>query len=205
MIARSDRWSLWQRVLTSVYRRASLMVRDLAVPVSVVTPHGITLALLTASDIDAYLRFRGKLSRREVDDRLSRGEVAVLAWRDGRIVQAAWAATGRVHLGYLARSVQLGPRDVLVHDSYTAPDCRLGGLAVARMAFLFGTFRDRGFRRCFAIVARENVAGYRALCSTGYVAVGQYTRLRFGIVDRCGFVPTMPVPDPPIILSSRNP
>lgn len=188
--------SLWMRFVTSFYRRAVLMVRELDALENVTPPMPGRIALMSRGEIDAYRRFRPGAGAADLEVRLARGDVAVVAWLDDRIGHAAWVATGRAYVSYLGRDLLLKPDELLVYDSHTLPDLRESGIAKARMDFVFREYRTRGYRRCFAIVAMENVIGRRAVEAGGYHAVARYHRLRLGPLDRCwpaaGSDPTIP-------------
>jgi GNAT superfamily N-acetyltransferase len=107
------------------------------------------------------------------------------AWVAGRLVHAAWIATGRAHIAYLRRDLVLAPTELFVYDSFTLPAWRGSGIARGRMLHVFAGYRQRGYRRCFALAAAENHAGRQAMVSAGYRALQDYVSVRLGPWDRC--------------------
>lgn len=193
---------LRMRVVTTFYRRATLMARDLTPAPGagdVQPPSPARIARLSPADIDAYLRLRPRATRAAVEARMAHGDVAVAAWVDGRIAHAAWVATGRTHIPYLGCDLALDAGEMLVHDSFTDPAHRHAGLARARMTWVFREWARLGFRRCFAVVAEENAVGRRAMERAGYREVGRYACVRLGAWSRCRQVNAKGAAVPPLV------
>jgi hypothetical protein len=73
---------------------------------------------LTPPDLASYLTFRHGATRRQVSERLRAGHRCFFARIDGRVVSAAWVATGQ---GRLRREISLAPEEEGV-----APGAHLG-------------------------------------------------------------------------------
>jgi GNAT superfamily N-acetyltransferase len=177
--------SLATRIVTTFVRRATLMVRHLDEGSTALPDCGATFAALGDDDLSRYVEFRPGASVASLRARFARGDAAVGAWVEGRLVHAAWIATGRAYIAYLRRDLVLGPDELLVYDSFTLPDSRGSGIARARMLHVFDEYGRRGYRRCFALAAAENQAGRQAMASAGYRPAQDYICLRLGPWDRC--------------------
>lgn len=169
------------KILTSFYRRVIVMVRPLDEPIPDLLP-GLpaVIARLTEEDLPAYRRFRPDQPADEVQKRMARGDRCFAAWYERRIVHAAWAATGRVHVPYLRRDLILEPGEAYMHDSYTLPAYRGYGLAKAEGVYRLQHFWQEGYRRGLCVVAVENKIGFHPLEALGYRAVGLFGCLLFG-------------------------
>ena len=176
---------LWMRVSTTFYRRAALMVRDLAAGETVLDPAPASIAPLEPGELAAYLRFRPDQSAEVIHQRLTKGHAAFVARVGDRIVHAAWVASGRAYVPYLRRDILLERDELLMYDSYTLAEFRETGIARARQMHVFREYRKRGFRRFVAVVARENVVGRRAVEAAGYRPDARYACVRLGPLDRC--------------------
>jgi hypothetical protein len=139
-----------------------------------------SVAKLDREDLPAYRAFRPRADHEAVRARLDRGEVCFVSWLDGRIVQAAWGATGRARSAYLGRDLLLEPDTAYVYDSFTLPVYRRNRLAAGATAELMRHYRQRGFRRLVSLVAVENTAGLQLNLKRGSRAVGRFTCLRLG-------------------------
>jgi GNAT superfamily N-acetyltransferase len=184
----SDRtWlsDLRMRLVTTFYRRATLMVRDLGETDTAPAHVAARMATISMGELDSYLEFRPRADRRVIERRLEKGDEGVVAWVDAQIVHAAWIATGRSYVAYLDRDLLLAPDELLVYDSFTIPELRGSGIARARMAHVFAEYARRGYRRCFAIVAVENSVGAHTMQSGGYRKTGRFSCLRLGPWSRC--------------------
>lgn len=168
------------RLVTSFYRRGILMVRELAGEEAAAPNASARLAPLLPADFEAYRRFRPRTERAHLEARYGKGHEAVAAWVDERIVHAAWVAMGRGPVPYLGGELVLRPDELLVYDSFTLPAFRGRGISRARMSYVFGRYRERGYRRCLAVVALENRRGRRALDAGGYQSAGRYSCIRVG-------------------------
>jgi GNAT superfamily N-acetyltransferase len=181
---------LWMRISTTFYRRATLMVRDLA-SVEPNSPQGpARIAQLRREDLGAYGQFRPETPVAQLERRLARGDAAFVAWVGNRIVHAAWVAAGRAYVAYQHRDLLLQPDELLMYDSYTLPEYRESGIARARMMHVFREYGARGYRRFVGVVAEENVIGRHAIESTGYRAAARYACVRLGGWSRCWRVST---------------
>ena len=178
--------SLWFKGLAmTVYRRAVLVERPLDGPLASITPNTpVEIGVLSETDVGAYLGFRPETSAADVRGRLERGHVCFVAWHGGRIVSAAWLATGRVWVDYLARELQLAVDEAYLYESFTARDFRGQNIPVVRGTYETRYFRDAGYRRLVAVIVPENKpalrhaekAGWNAFGIMGYVKVGPWRR-----------------------------
>jgi len=167
-----------------IYRRLILRERPLSQPfpdLSVHTP--VSVSLLAAGEIDAYMTFRPDQSIDEVRSRLDEGQQCFAVWQDRRIVHAAWAVTGRARIEYLSTEITPAPDEAYWHDVFTAPAFRGRGVAGVRMVEMMRCFRDRGYRRMLGAILPENrsslrlddKAGWaRPIGLIGYVGLGPW-------------------------------
>ena len=172
--------TLKMKVVTTFYRRVIVLAFPLDAPFRSAAPPRlpVDLCILTEAELDAYLAFRPDQSRAHIRARLERGDRCFVCRHEGRIVDAGWAATGRVPVPYLHRDLVLPSGDVYVYDAHTLPECEGRGLYVARNAFCARHYQDLGFRRCLAVVAVENKVPLAVLRRNGARPVGGYTCLR---------------------------
>jgi len=177
---------LWFKGLAkTVYRRAVLVERPLDAPLPAIAPSvAVDIRLLGGTDVDAYLAFRPETRTADMRDRLARGHVCFAAWREGRIVSAAWLATGVVWIDYLERELRLAADEAYLYESYTAPGLRGQNIPALRGACEARHFRDAGYRRQVAVIVPENrpalrhaeKAGWRVFGLMGYVKLGPWRR-----------------------------
>jgi len=118
--------SLWFKTLgETVYRRAVLIERPLHESI----PRGttrlpVTVGLLSETDVDAYLRFCPETHPSEVHSRLEAGHLCFVVRHEGRMISAAWIATGQVWIDYLACEIRLAADEAYLYESFTSPEYR---------------------------------------------------------------------------------
>jgi hypothetical protein len=191
--------SLWFKGLgKTVYRRAVLVEHRLDAPLLDVTPSvPVEIGLLGEAHVDAYLAFRPDTGSTDVRSRLEKGHVCFAAWHDGRIVSAAWLATGRVWIDYLARDMHLAADEAYLYESFTTRGFRGHNIPALRGSYEARYFRDAGYRRLVAVIAPENgpalrhaeKAGWNVFGMMGYVKLGPWRR------DFCRVDPASRPPD----------
>lgn len=178
---------LWFGALAraGIYRRLLLAERPLSEPLPEVAPSmAAPVALLAVEQLDAYRAFRPDQDPEEVRRRLGVGQVCMVAWREGRIIGAAWLTARRVRLDYLHRDLELAPDEVFLYDGYTLPAFRGLRASPVRTAWALRYARDRRYQRLLAAVLPENRSarplwsrvGYHRLGVIGYVKVGPWRR-----------------------------
>lgn len=174
--------SLRVRALTAtIYRRVVVMERrlDHTLP-EVAARVPARVALLTLGDLEPYVRLRPDAEATAARQRLAQGHQCFAIWHEGQIVHAGWAATRDAWVDYLGCAFPLGAGDVYQFDSFTAPAFRGLDLAGARIAWMARHLRASGFRRLFAVVWPENIAGFRPLEKMGYRRCGWLRVVRLG-------------------------
>jgi len=173
---------LWFRSLArTVYRRAVLVEHSLdAPPASVTSRASVEIGLLKERDAADYLRFRQNIGSADFHCRLQQGHVCFAAWHEGRIVSAAWIATGRVWIEYLAREIELARDEAYLYESFTAPAFRGNNIPALRGAHEARYFRDAGYRRLVAVIMPENAAGLRHAEKAGWNAFGMMGYVKLG-------------------------
>jgi GNAT superfamily N-acetyltransferase len=185
---------LWFRGLARarIYRRLILVERPLSQPfpdVSASVP--VSVSLLAAGEIDAYMAFRPDQSVGEVRRRLDEGQQCFAVWHDRRIIHAAWAATGRARIEYLSAEIALAPDEVYVYEVFTSPAFRGRSAAPTRVLKTVRYFRDRSYRRLLAAILPENRSslhlgekvGWDRIGVIGYVGFGPWRHV-FCRIDR---------------------
>ena len=169
------------RMLTTLYRRAVVVVRSLDEKIPEPNlPFPIVITLLGDEDLPAYFQLRPDQDRNMIKRRLARGDRCFAAWREGRIVHSTWAATGRIYVPYLRRHLILKPEEIFFYDSFTVPIYRNCNLAQARGVYAFQYYLGLRYRRTIAVIALENKAGLGVPNALGYHAIGLYACLRLG-------------------------
>jgi len=165
----------------TVYRRVVVMECLLDRPLPGVTPRlSARIALLTVDQLEWYTCFRPDQDISAVRSRLDHGHRCFVAWHEGQIVHAGWAAMRGAWIEYLGVELPLESGDVYQFDSYTAPAFRGLDLAAARVVWMARFFRDAGFRRLVAVVWPKNTRAFRPLEKAGYQRCGGIRVLRVG-------------------------
>jgi GNAT superfamily N-acetyltransferase len=177
---------LWFKGLgETVYRRAVLVERRLDASLAEITADAATsIEILSEDEVDDYVDLRPETSLTEIGSRLERNHVCFVARHEGRIVSAAWLATGRVWIDYLACGMELAPDEAYLYESFTAPAFRGRNIPTVRGAYEARYFRDAGYRRLVAVIMPENKpalrhsekAGWHVFGMIGYVKLGPWRR-----------------------------
>lgn len=170
---------LGMRVVTTVYRRLAVVVHDLQ-ETSGPPAAKIRVELLRESDLGAYAALRSPGEAQAAAARLAYGQRCFVAWRGDEIVHARWIATGRAHVAYLRRDVQLGPAEAYVFQAYTRLSERRQHVAAAVGRRIVSALRAEGVSRMFAVVAVENRGAAAALRAGGWRPIGLWGCLRLG-------------------------
>ncbi len=178
--------NLWFKILgETVYRRAVLVERPLNEPLAAVTPSLPTvIGLLSEAEVDEYLSFRPETNAADVRSRLETGHLCFVARHEGCIVSAAWIATGRVWIDYLACEIRLATDEAYLYESFTSPGFRGQNIPAVRATHETRYFRDAGYRRLVAVIMPENKpalrhaekAGWKPSGVMGYVKLGPWRR-----------------------------
>lgn len=173
---------LWFKILgETVYRRAELFQCTLAKPQQEATSTvSIEIAELAEDEIGDYLALRPDADPGDIRARWAAGQQCFVARHDGRIIHAAWSATGRAWIEYLAREIQLASDEAYIYEAYTAPAFRGGHVALFRSAYERRLFRDTGYRRTLAVVMPENQSGSRFMEKAGYRRIGVIGYVKLG-------------------------
>jgi len=174
--------SLWFKILgETVYRRLVLFERPLDEPITPLTTRlPIIIRLLQDTDIAAFTRFRPEVDPEEVRRRLASGQMCFAAWHEGRIVHAAWVATGQVWIGYLARTMTLAPDEAYSYESFTAPDYRGQNVSTMRLLHVLQVLRQAGYRRIISAIMPENKPAFRPIEKAGFHPIGVIGYVRLG-------------------------
>jgi hypothetical protein len=179
--ARERLRSLPMKALTTFYRRAVVVVYPLdGMSAQHSSAGSLRVAELRYDEVQALRPLRADLSPALVQGRLARGQRCFVAWRQGRVVQMTWVATGRVAAPYLRRDLQLEESAAFLFDGYALPALRDRGVTTAVFGEIFGRLRGEGWLRGVAIIAAENAASLRVAWKLGGEFVGMYACLRFG-------------------------
>lgn len=177
---------LWFRALAATcYRRAVLVEHPLDAPLPVgEAGASVEIARLAAAEVSDYVAFRPDADPTVIESRLEQGQVCFTARHEGRIVSAAWIATGHVWIDYLGCRLSLAPDEAFLHESFTARAFRGRNIPVVRARHEAEYFRAAGCRRIVAIIVPENApalrhaekSGWRRVGVMGYVKLGPWRR-----------------------------
>jgi SAM-dependent methyltransferase len=174
--------SFWFKALgETVYRRVIVMecrLNEALLPVT--AGAAVTVGLMANGDAAAYVAFRPDTDPADIRRRFLAGHWCFVAWHEGRIVHACWAAAGRVWIDYLARELVLPPDTVYQYDSFTVPGFRGRNISAFRVSEAARYFRAAGYGRFMAVVSVENHAAFRPLEKAGYRPVGMMGYFRLG-------------------------
>ncbi len=172
---------LASRILTTFYRRLVVITKDTDPYAAVAAPAiPAEIRILDKADLREYFAFKPFQPRHEVESRLEQGHSCFVAWYEGRIVHAGWAATGRAHIPYIHSDILLPPTAFFIYDSYTVPAFRRARLVLARSSAMHVHFGAKGFVRSYGIVTLMNRPGLAILGPAGYRRIGMYGCVRLG-------------------------
>lgn len=167
--------TLWFKIWGQLcYRRIELMVRELdrapweALPAR----WPLVLGQLNADNAQDYLALRQDAGIAELQKRWSDGHLCFTARLQGRLIYSNWAALNSAWIDYLSREIHLAPDEAYLYEAFTAPDCRGGNIAPTCYAYTGEALRQRGVRRIFAVVLKENKSASRAAIKAGFRRVG---------------------------------
>ena len=179
-------YALWKKFLGEFgYRRLLYLERLLAEPSpDIQAALTLQISCLQAGDVDDYMAFHNEDPRKQIEHRLSRGDVCFVARADGVIVCASWASEGRnlsEHwIRYVGYALPIAGDEVYLYDSYTSPDYRGLDIAPCLAAWVLDYYRERGYRRTTTAIAPDNRANLRSRAKTGYRVCGSLGYLRTG-------------------------
>ncbi len=164
--------SLWFRILgETIYRRLALFIcrRDCMSP-DLPGNADLTLTTIADSDWDDYERFRGG----GIDCRrlLRSGKRCWVLRSATGIVSSCWAATDFAEIPYLGLRIRLGPGQVYLFDTYTAPACRGRSHASLLVAELVQSCLQQGERTVISAVLPENRGGMALFDRLGFQQAG---------------------------------
>lgn len=169
------------KTVTTFYRRLFFVTRQLDTPVPILQSQlEIEMRLMTEQDLEAYLVFRRGQRLDRIRARLAAGHQCHVSWHKGRIVDAAWCATGRGPVPYFGRDLILDPAEVFIYDAYTLPACRRRRLFMAKFAHIFRESHAAGYKRNSGVVAPENRTSLAVMLRLGCEVAGLYSSLGLG-------------------------
>jgi hypothetical protein len=169
------------RLLESFYCQRILLERRLDVPIpEVVTGVPSRLAILGGEDLAAYLAFRPTSRATIVERRWAMGHRCFVAWVDGRIASASWAAVERCRVEELRLELRIPAGQVYAYGSSTVPALRSRHLSRAVSVGMQRHFRAAGCWRIFSLVAPDNEAVIRSRAAVGYRPGGSISSIGAG-------------------------
>lgn len=196
--------ALWFKALGEIFYRRMLLLECVLTDLPAPDAPRIDVGFhrLTASDVEAYVRFRPEAEARELRRRLEVGDCAFWAGRCDRMVGALWVSAGTGWIEYLQRHIPLKPGEGYLYEAYTHPDFRGCGIGPALNNFAYRALREEGFRRILLAVNLENGPARKAFCKNGervfakqgFVRLGPW-RYDFTRKHRGGPCPGAPAPD----------
>jgi GNAT superfamily N-acetyltransferase len=182
-VLRDEGWtSFYFKLLAEIgYRRMVIVEHRLDDPIPEFTPRlQVRNDVLKPSELDAYLAFRPDSERREIIDRLEAGDRCFVAWREGEIVSACWAATRPVRIQFLDCDSEFARGDAYIYDKFTAPAHRGQRLGNAVRVHQLRDLRAAGFCRAVGAIVPENRVSMHESVSNGFRPVGMIRRIKIG-------------------------
>ena len=145
---------LLDRILgETVYRRLWVFSGRLDEGIPAIKPEiQIELARLSLAEVEELAGFHPEVSLEEARARLRRGHHCYVARHAGRVVHALWVGFGRVWVPYLGCWLELEPGEAYLYQSWTRPEYRRKGIALARAVTALEELRKAGYRRAFAAI-----------------------------------------------------
>ncbi len=131
-------------------------------------PEGYLVRRAGYDDIPAMVKL-GK-SESLLRRRLDRGDLAVIALKDGEIASICWANTGRLFIENAGAILDTGENGFYLYDAYTRPEYRAKRLHLAIHNFQKKYFYEKGI-------------------DTGYNCINVYNEISLNISRKKGFKP----------------
>jgi GNAT superfamily N-acetyltransferase len=174
--------SFWFKLLGECgYRRLLLVERPLDQPIADYTPRlPVNVAMLAQSEVDDYLVFRPRNTRREIAERLRSGQLCFVARHEGRIVGASWACFQPAWIPFLGCSIDVTSDEAHIYDKFMLPTYRGYGIANAVRTHQLKHLQRAGYRRATGAVLPENVSSLRDDTRGGFRAYGVLARIKLG-------------------------
>ena len=174
--------SLWFKIIGECfYRRLVILEHDLPPEVQKMKlPGHVEMRLLKSDELDAYLDARPEAIPDDIRGRLGAGQICLVAWLEGQIVGAVWAAMGRAYIEYVDCEIELDPDQVYVYNAFTRLSHRGQRIARERGLFVAQYLQKAGYRKLFGAVMPENKAALRAPNDVGARHIGWLRRYQLG-------------------------
>ena len=159
--------------------RGELYVRGAA------STEGLALRIFSEADFDrladrAAFLHRLALVEDQARETWWRGDLAILAERDGLPVGILWYARAPVFVPIIGRAVRPLPGESYIHDVFVPPDARGRAVAPAMLDCLARELRQRDTYGAWALIERSNTPSTRAFGKAGYVPVADVIYARMG-------------------------
>ena len=119
---------------------------------------GVTVGVLSEDEATARASDLGELDStlQACRAQLARGELAIAAWADGRLVGTIWYAFGPTPAPELGGTIFPTPNSVYVYHANVAPAWKGRGVAELMGAFAVPLLYDRGVQSGWMTIALDN-------------------------------------------------
>jgi hypothetical protein len=119
---------------------------------------GLSIKLADADDFDQLTRHFAKFQgSHRIAERTRRGDVCVVAYKQGVLAHFRWVACTSIPLPELdLMMLRLASDEVYTYDSYTRPRFRRQGIAFAARTFLTTYFTQRGVQTFYTLGRQNN-------------------------------------------------
>ncbi len=178
--------SFWFALLGGLgYHRLLVFERPLDESVPDFAPSlKVDVARLAESELDDYLAFRPDSGKRDLDERLRRGEMCFVARHEGRIVSGGWVAIQSLWIDFVGCAIELDAGDAYSYDKFTLRAYRGHGIFNAVRTHHLRHLQAAGYRRAIVTVVPENKSSVRDILKGGYRPCGMIGRIRLGPWER---------------------
>ncbi len=145
-------------------------------PVNATLP--IVIRQLTESDVPALKRMKQEANGARFYRRMRDSKLGFVAEHNGRILHYSWVSLADEFESWSGRWVRLGANEAYVYDGFTSPDARGRGIYPAVLRGIETRLSEKGIRRLWIIIGRNNAPSLRAAARAGFVPVKLYLNLR---------------------------
>ena len=167
--------SMWFRLLygLNVYRCCIVQVNRFDAPsVDGGSRIAVACARLERCDINEYIAFRPDQDRGGIQARFDADHSCFIARRNGRIIAASWACTGRAPVEFLQCNLLLADGVFYAYDNYVLREFRGRRVIGSVIELRDRTLRAAGCTCRLAVSWRHNRAAYNRLSTRGHNPIG---------------------------------
>jgi Acetyltransferase (GNAT) family. len=108
------------------------------------------------------------VSLRKVIGRFYHGNKCYIAEYDGNIVHYGWVDVSIINMPELKGKVTMEKNSGYIYDGFTLKEYRGKGLSPAVLLYTLNSLYEEGFKNCYVIVNKKNIASLKAVGKVGF-------------------------------------